>query len=247
MGAGLVTSFVFFIIIMFVTFIIIWRRLMSKRLDVATQHLDDISQDYVKKQEAAKKQLEEAEVLAQQTISQAKEEALTMREDIIDNANTEKEKIIKAAKIQADDTMEQAEKTRQMLIVELQKKISIESTKKSSQLLAKALSRDIRFKLHSYFTKDLLDAGVSDLKNLDVPKGTDKVKIVSAFTLDNDQKKQLFKIIKEKTFKNVVIEEETNEALIAGFTVSLGHTVLDGSLQHQIQEQAREIINKESE
>jgi F0F1-type ATP synthase delta subunit len=247
MGTGLVVSFVFFIIIMFVTFIVIWRRLMSKRLDIATQHLDDISQDYIKKQDEAKKKLEEAEGLAQQTINQAKEEALTMRKDIIDSANSEKDKIIQEAKQQADEAIEQAEKTRHMLISELDKKISIESTKKSSQLLGAALSKDIRLKLHVYFTKNLLDAGLLDLKELDVPADIGQVKVVSAFALDSDQKKVLFKIIKDKTSKGIAIEEEIKEDLIAGFVIQFGHLVLDGSLQHKIQERSRESINKDNE
>ena len=246
MGSGLIGWFVFFIVLMFITFIVIWNRLMSTRVSVETQHLEDISQDYIKKQQDAQKKMEEAEILSQQMINQAKEEALTMRKDILQSAQDEKEKIIQQAKQQADDTVEQAEKTRHMLITEIDRRISLEAIKKAAQLLGRSLPRDVCQLLHERCVKAVLDTGFPALQTVDVPSDVDRVIITSAFELTANYKKVLLDMIKKKIPLDLIVTDGVDEDLIAGFVVQIGHLVLDGSLRHTVQGKARELTNQEN-
>jgi F0F1-type ATP synthase delta subunit len=244
---GLPLFLIFFLIVVFVALLFFGNRLIKQNITRATQHLDDISQDYVKKQQEAQKKLEEADRVYQETVSRAKEEALALRQDILKGANEEKERIIEKARNQAEDAIQQGEKTRHLLISELEKRIETESIKKASSLLGEVIPKELRLMIHASLVKDMLTAGLPSVKDLDIPQEIDRVKVVSAFTLGEQDKKTLAKILKEKTGRNLGITEEMDESLAAGFMIVAGNLVVDGSLRFKIHQRAKELISREDE
>jgi len=229
----------------FFLFIFIFRRIINKNISSAVQHLDEISQDYVKRQDEADKKLEEAERLYKETVNKAKEEALRLRQDLLKQAQQEKDSIIQKAQAQAQDIIQQAEKTRYLLISELEKRIDSESVKKASEILGEVLPKDIGTQIHSYLVKEFINVALAKLDDLEVSQDVGEVKIVSAFDLGNKDKEALIKILKEKIGRGLKINEEIDSSLVAGFMVVLGNLVIDGSLRFKIGEKVKELTSKE--
>ncbi|MBN2119656.1 MAG: F0F1 ATP synthase subunit delta [Candidatus Omnitrophica bacterium] len=238
---------VIFFVIMFIVFILVFRRIMNQNITSAVAHLDEINQDYMKRQEQANRKLEDAERVYQETLNKAKEEALSMRQDILKKAEEEKERIMQNAKNQADELIQQGEKTRHLLISELEKRIDIESIKKSSLLISRALPDDVRSQIHSNLVKEFIDVGLSQLKSLEASKDLKEAKVITALALNKDQKDSVLEKIKEKFPKGLVFSEEVDQNLVAGCMVLLGSLVLDGSLRLKISEKVKEFIDKENE
>lgn len=247
MDFGFVFGLVLLLVIMGVVFVFLWKRIVFKTLASTTQRLEDLDQESLKKLEQAKKKLEEAESQARDILQQAKTEALTMRQEILANANAEKEQILQKAKARSEELIDQGESARQALIEEFEKKISVESVKKAASLLAQVIPEDIQEQLHASLTKTLLDSGISQQKNIDIPKDVKEVKITSAAALAEAEKKSLLKILKDKVGKDFSLHETIDKNLIAGFMVQIGSLILDGSLRHKIHQKAQEVMNKEDE
>jgi len=247
MDFGFVFGLVFLLVIMGVVFVFLWKRIVFKTLASTTQRLEDLDRESFKKLEQAKKKLEEAETQAQEIVQQAKAEALTMRQEIIGSANAEKEQILQKAKACSEELIEQGESARHALIEEFEKKIDAESVKKAATLLAAALPDDIQQQLHTYLARTLLESGITQQKNIDIPKDVKEVKVSSAVTLTETEKKALLKIIKDKVSQNFSLREEVDKSLIAGFMVQIGSLILDGSLRHKIHQKVQELLNKEDE
>ena len=241
----LVFALIIFFVLMFFVFVFISRRIIDRNIGSAVKHLDQINQDYIRKEEEANKKLEEAERTYQETVSKAKEEALVTRQEMLKQAEQEKENIIQTAKANAQDIVQQAEKTRHLLISELEKRIDTESVKKASNLIGQVLPGDLRSQIHLQLVRDFIDKGLDKLEGLDVPSDLKEIKVVSSFSLDKKEKDKLAKVFKEKIKKEINLTEEINPDLVAGFMVVLGSLVIDGSLQFKISEKAKNLIGRE--
>lgn len=66
-------------------------------------------------------------------------------------------------------------------------------------------------------------------------KGIVEVKVLSAVELDDAQKNAILDKVKRYTGKSVVPSYSIDKALIGGFLVKMGDTVLDGTVKHQLE------------
>jgi len=240
----LIPLIVVFVVVFFL-FVFLFRRIINKNITSAVRHLDQISQDYVQKQEEADRKLEEAQRLYKETVNKAKEEALILRQDLLKQAQQEKDNIVQNAQTQAQDIVQQAEKSRYLLISELEKRIDLESVKKASILLGEVLPKDIGEEIHSRLVKEFINVSLAKLDNLEVARDVNEVKIVSAFDLGNKDKGAVIKILKEKIGRDLKVNEEIDSSLVAGFMIVLGSLVIDGSLRFKVGEKVKELTSKE--
>ena len=72
----MIVTLVIFLLFIFVVFIVFFQRIVNRNMTSAVSHLDEISQEYRAKEEAANKKLEEAEKFYKETMTKAKEDAL---------------------------------------------------------------------------------------------------------------------------------------------------------------------------
>jgi len=93
--------------------------------------------------------------------------------------------------------------------------------------------------LHQAWFEGLINSSYEHLDRLKIPQDNTEVKVVSAFALDDEQRRRLKDKLQEKLGFEITITEEVNPALIAGLVVSIGSLFLDGSLKFKIEEVAR--------
>ena len=235
---------IFFEVIVFVFLIFLLRRVLSRNITSATQRLDVLTKDYMKKQEDVQKKLDEVKDIYQKKIAEAKEEAEKIRLEAQRQANGEREKIINKTRSETEEMIKQAQKARESLIMDMEKKIKSEAIEMSCNLLGKVLSEELRLMIHKYMVGELLKAGLSSIRNIENIGNVSDAQITTAFELDDAAQRIISSKIKEKTDKDIIFSQRNDSSLIAGLVITMGSLVIDGSLKWMIKEKARDVINE---
>jgi F-type H+-transporting ATPase subunit delta len=87
----------------------------------------------------------------------------------------------------------------------------------------------------------MTETGLQRLENLNLPQDGGTVEVRSAYDLTIEEQGSLGWEINKKLGANVTVVEKTDPELIAGISVSVGGTIIEGSLKHSIEEAARNV------
>ena len=218
--------------------VVVLVRIMKQSFVQETQHLDQMNQDYLKKEEEADNYLTEAKQKSQELVKQAQHDAETMKEEIISKVQEEKERVLGLARQQAQDIVQQADKTRQMLLAEINERIAKEAIVQACQLIQDTLPEGFKQDVHAHWVQDLIKSGFLSLERLNVSPDIQEVGVTSAFSLTEEQKKLLLKNLKDVLKREVTLKESVDAKIVAGIVVQIGDLVLDGSLKNKIQERS---------
>ncbi|MDD5466082.1 MAG: F0F1 ATP synthase subunit delta [Candidatus Omnitrophica bacterium] len=235
----LIVSLILFQLLIFGGLIFLLRRVLTKNVTDATKHLEELSHDYSQKEQKLNQQLEEAKEKSQNIIRDAQQEAERLRTQNIKDLESQRDLILNQARSQSDTIIQQADKSRQALISELETRIEKEAINKACELMQVTLPEKFRQEVHLYWVKELLEDGFSQLKHLQFPSDISEVKITSAFSLTDEQRKSLSRKINDVLGYDAQLKEETESRVVAGLIISIGSLVLDGSLKNKIEEQAK--------
>jgi len=235
----LIASLIFLLLIIFAVLIFVFRKVMTQNVTLATQHLEELNQDYTRKEQEVSRQLEEAKIKSQEIIASATQEAEKLKLDIIQNAEKERDNIVNQARTQSEEIIQQADKSRQQLLSELEQRIAKEAVNKACELIQDTLPGQFKQDVHAHWIDDLLEEGFTKLERLHIPDDLHEVKVTSAFSITEEQRKNLAKKLKATLGREVTLKEEVDSKVVAGLIITIGSLVLDGSLKNRIQEKAR--------
>lgn len=236
----LIASLILFQLIVFTALVMVLKRVLTKNIVSATSHLDELNQDYMKKEEDLKRRLDEAAQKSDEMIRKAEESCATLRKETAQATKTESDNLILQAKAKADDIMKQAEKSRQTLLGEMDQRITVAAIDKAAELIQNTLPQKLRKDAHSQWIGELMDEGLEQLKNVRLEQDVKEIKVVSAFPLGDELCKTLSKKLRSLLGVDLPIREEVDERVVAGVVIHIGSLVLDGSLKNKIQEKARD-------
>ncbi len=234
----LIFSFILLMIFLFVGMILSFRKILNRNLNSATAHLENLAAEYTKKEEEIKKQLEETKRQSLEIIASAQRDAQQQREGILAQTQTEKDRVLNAASQKGEEIMQQAERTRQALIAEINQKIDERALHRASELIQQVLPGHIREDIHHRWLEELISSSFEQLDRLHIPEGVLEARVISAFALIPNQRKALKAKIQEKLGRQIELKEEIESNIIAGLIVNIGSLVLDGSLRSKIKEAA---------
>lgn len=212
------------------------KKMMSKNIVSATQHLEGMSKDYEDKEQEVLAELKESKEKAKMIVIKANSEAEQFKSQTIKMAEAERDSILKQARIQCEDLIQQADKTRRNLIAEVEKKIEDEIVNKACEIMDNVLPEKFRLDVHSLWVKDLMDNDFIKVENLRIPDDIDEIKIVTAFAIDSEQREKLSLKMKLFLDRGVKFIEEVDPKIIVGIIVFIGSFILDGSLKNKIKE-----------
>lgn len=226
-------------VIIFATLIIALKKILTQNVVSATSHLDHMASEYAKKEEEIKKQFEEAKRQSHEIVANAQKDAEQQKEKMIKQAEEERGKIINEAQDKADEIVHQADRARQGLLEEVETRISDAAKEKAGIILQESLPENIRKELHKHWMKNLINGDFGKMERLHVPQGTTEAKLISAFSLSNEEKDALSQKISEKLGFKISVKDEVDPGMIAGLQVIVGELILDGTLRFKIQEATR--------
>jgi len=232
-------SLILFQVLIFVGLVLILRKVMSKNIISATEHIEELNQDYTKKEQEINRQLQEAKLESESILKIAQEEVEKLKTQTIKEAESERDKIIGQARLQSTEIIQQADKSRQSLLSEIEERTDKEAINKACQLLQDTLPEQFRKDAHLHWVEELIENGFSNLERLRIQEDLQEVKVTSAFSLSAEQRKNLFKKIKDVFGREVTLKEEVDPKVVAGLIISIGSLVLDGSLKNKIKERTK--------
>ncbi len=234
----LIVSLIFIQVVIFAGMIFLLKNIMSKNVGTATKHLEEMGQEYVKKEKEIETQLEEIKQKSQEILAKAEADGLKQKEQIVKSAQEEKDKAINNAQAKADEIMSQADRAYKALLEQINKKIEEGAREEAVRLLGKALPEELRRDIHNRWVSDLISGNLQQLDRLRVDGVVAQAAVVSAFSLSEEQRRGLSEKIKEKLGRDLEIKEEVNPQIISGLVVNIGSIVFDGSLKSKIQQAA---------
>jgi ATP synthase F1 delta subunit len=235
---GLIVFLVLLMVAVFGFLVLLLVKILKQNFVQETRHLDEMNQDYLKKEEEADRYLAEAKQKSQETVRQAQKDAERMKEEIINKIQEEKDRSIAIARQQAQDIVQQADKTRQMLLAEINEKVAKEAIVQACNLIQDTLPDEFKQDVHTHWVQDLIKSGFLNLERLRIPQDIKEVSVTSAFSLTEEQKKLLLKNLKEVLKREIALSEKVDPKIVAGIIISIGDLVLDGSLKNKIQEKS---------
>lgn len=235
----LIVSLILFQIIVFAVLIFILRKIMTQNVISATKHIDELNQDYTKKDEDINRRLKEVSQKSEQIIRDAQEEVEQIKAQSVKEIEQEKEKILKQARLKSEEMIEQAERSRQALISEMEARITKESVNKAAELIHDVLPDKFKQIVHAEWVEELIANGFKQLHNINIPEGVSEIRVVCAFPLSEEQRQSLLKQLTIVLDRPVTLKEEVEAKLVAGLIITVASLVFDGSLKNKIMEKAR--------
>jgi F0F1-type ATP synthase membrane subunit b/b' len=241
----LIVSLIALQVVVFIILIFVFRRIMTVNVVSASKHLEELSQDYDKKQKEIDDGLGEAKRKAHEIISSAQNDAEKQKEQIIKEAQAERDAIISQARAQSNDLIQQADKSRQLLISEIDERIAKVAIEKACELIKDVLPEKFKEDAHSYWVEELIRDGLDHLEHLNISDEVREIKVMSAFPLNETQRKILLMKFRDIFKREITVKEETDPGVVGGLIVNIGDLVLDGSLKGKIQERAKKIHSQD--
>lgn len=235
----LIASLIVLQIIIFAILIVILRRILAQNIISATAHLEELSREYARKEREINLKLQETNKKSQEIIAKAQQEAIKIKTDILKTSESERDRILKQAHSMSEEIIQKAEKTRQLLLDEINKRISKEAIDKACELIQLTLPDEFKFQVHKEWVKELIESGFEQIKDLQLQSDAKSVKVYSAFTLDDTQKERLQNKLAKILKKDFELQEILDKKIVAGLIIHIGSLVLDGSLRNKIEENAR--------
>jgi len=226
-------------VLFFVGLLYFLRYVLARNISKATGHLQELSKDYVSKEEEANQILQRAQKEAKSIVAKEKQDAEEVKEKLMKEAQELREKMISEAQQKSSEIAEKAERNAEFLRNELDQKIEERTKEKICPLVQKAVPQKVLKSIHEHLV-DESDKGELDLKHLKVPEKVKEAEVVSAFPLTDKRQEDLRKKLKKKTGTDIKLKVETDPSLLAGFTITIGSVVVDASLKYKIQKTIQE-------
>ena len=236
-----IVQFVIFNLILFVGLALLLRQLMGRHATTATAHLQQLSQDYLRKQDELKKRLEDAERQYQEHGTKSQEEAQQLRAQAVKDAEASKQQILTEAKQEAEHLMQQAVQARETIRQELEAAVDAKAIERACALLHQVLPQLLRAATHAAWLDELLARNGLLADGAVPPREPLKdASVVSAFPLTDAQRQRLLERLRKTFGPSVSMTESVDPALVAGLIITAGHVVVDGSLSSKLREATRD-------
>ena len=227
------------LMVLFGGLLLLLRIILSRLATQATGHLKVLSQETLAQQEALKKRLTEAEGQYREQLVKAKEEADRIRSESLQKTQLECQKMLEHAHQEAERITQQAIHGRQKREEELMASMEKRVLERACELVQEVLPMELRETTHADWLDRIIKDGLIPLERLKTQEKIHEVQVTSAFPLTPSQRKQLLERFQTVLGSSLTLKETVDPRIIAGLVVTLGHSVLDGSLVSKLKEVVR--------
>ena len=228
-----------FQLVAFVALVMWLRKLLSRNLMDAASRLQGLNAEYSRRYEELKQHLGEAEQQYKEQMTRAKAEADRLVAQARQEAESSRTRLLDEARTESERIMQQALESRDALKQELERDIDARAIERACKLVQEVLPGQLRREVQSYWLDELIQHGLAQLDGVKTGNGVSEARVVSVFPLNDAQRRTLREHLKQQLGRDVVINEEADERLVAGLTITLGNLVLDGSLAAKLRDAVR--------
>lgn len=225
-------------ILFFLGLLYFLRSVLTQNISKATGHLQELSRDYVSKEEEINRFLQTAQKEAKNIVAKELQAGQAAKEKLIREGQESREQILKDAHEKSTEITERAQRNADFLRNEMDQKINERARELVGRLIQQSIPRDFLQDVHERWL-NASDKSEFDLRHLKMPENTKEAKIVSAFPLTDKQQEDLKGKLFKKTGENVELITQVDPSLLTGFIMTIGSVVVDASLKYRIQKLMR--------
>lgn len=212
----------------------LWQ-LFYRQADKTRARLEALYQDNVRRESELARLREEAEREMQAKVAEAEEAIRHLKAEADFELQHRRDEALAAAKSEGERLIAEAkaigERQQARLIAEANEKaVALAAT-----IIKDLFASKVAYGVHHHLVEGLIEE-VGTLNGQRFPAGVETVEVIVPFPLSPAQRDTLTASISSKTGRLVTLKESTDGALIAGMVLKLDRLVLDGSLQHKLQE-----------
>ncbi len=222
-------------LLVFLVIFLVMRHLMYKNTMSAVNHLKAADEENEKKLKELRENIREAEETYQKRLAEMSEEVQKQREAANQMIDTEKEKILAKAKLEANAIIETAKGRAQRMAREEEDIIQ----SRAFSLAGKAVCRLLSEETHKVFHEQIVEELLKEVESMDVT-GINvlekNVKVISRYPLLPQQKIYLNETLEKKLGPNIEIQETVKEEMAGGLILTAGSLVIDGSLEGRLKD-----------
>ena len=217
----------------------LWR-ILSRHATTATAHLQDMTQEYLLKEEELKQRLDSMDKSYQEQIVKARLESDQIRAKAVQEAETSKQRLLLQGREEAERMTQKAVETRDAMMREIDQLADQKAIVRACDFVKTLLPEVFRKSVHEAWVDNLLDEGLIDMSQFPASEQkADAVQVASAFALTEVQRKRIAEKLVSVLGKKVSLQESVVPELVSGLTVTVGSVILDGSLAGRLKEAER--------
>ena len=224
----------------FIGLVFALRRILSRNITDATAHLRGLNAEYSRRHEELKQRIAEAEQQYREQMTRAKTEGEQLVLKARQDAESSKTRFLDDARTESERIVQQALESRDAIRKEIEQAMEGRAIERACELIQEALPGQLRQDIQSRLVDELIQDGLAQLDGLTTEEQVSEARVVSAFPLSEEQRRALRERLTKRLGREVAITEEINDRLVAGFTITLGSLVLDGSLASKVRGAARQ-------
>ena len=224
------------ILIQLVTFIFIilfLRWLLSTHIGQALKRLQQLNQQNMEKEKALKGELERAEKEIKRKLEEGHQQAEDIRKQARVDSEKDRENMLIRAKEEAQVMVSGAVKDCQRKKAEFALEVQQKAVYLAADMVGYIFTEQNQKDLHA----KLIDELISDIKNLGQDKVKaegDKAKLISAYELNDNQRKKIKEILSSKLGRDIELVESIDKDIVDGLVIKLGGFVIDGSIKNKL-------------
>ncbi len=230
-----------FLLMQFLAFFIIMLLLRMWAWDPIVEFLQRRREKLAKALEDARVAAEaraNAEAEAERILSEARAKA----EEIINEARQRAEEVARQLREQAEAEVarlrEQAqaemEAERNRILAELRQQIAALAVAAAEKIIGEALDEARQQALLQEFFSGIREGKVAILEEVDGVEAVEKVEVITAVPLSDEEKATFQKALEEKLGGSVTVEFRVDPKILGGVVLRIGDRVLDASVARQL-------------
>lgn len=220
---------------------------MVKRINDRAQKKEQMLVEAQQKNKEAQEKIS----IIEERLSRIDTEIETRLQHAYQQAQAERESLLKATQKEAEKILTEAEneasKRQQHEMEELQEKLVDTILDISGQILNRTTPEVVHANLVEDLTKEIWDLGKSDMRQVrtirdSLSERTPTVHVTSAKELSPDQQRSLVRTFSALADSNVNMEIEVNPSLISGIRVRIGDLVVENTLAMALNELRDDVV-----
>lgn len=208
-----------------------------------TAHLQALSQEYIKKQEELRNRIAEGDKHYREQLDITKAELDRMKTQAMAETEAMRQQILTQARQESEQLIQKSLESKEALKRELELTMQKRVLESAQRLVEQALSTELQQTIQARWLDELINQGLAEVSAIASKEPVSQASVVCAVALSDDQRKRLQQRLEKCAGRHITLQESVDPQLLAGLLITLGHTVLDGSLRSRLERAARQSTN----
>lgn len=219
-------------VVTFALIILFLRWLLYTHIGRALRRLQQLNQQNLEKEKVLKEELERARRQAEGEIERGKQEAASIKERAKEEAEKEARRMLEISRREAKRIVNEAERDSQRKYKDLVLKMQDKAVYLAMDIIGYLFSQGSQENLQIQLVDELIKEA-EELEEQKMEAIGNNAEIISAFPLQDTQKKRLKEILSSKLKKDITLTEKIDQDIVAGLVIKLGGFVIDGSIKNK--------------